>query len=219
MGDNDDDECSSSSFQLASILFGNIDESGRLEDDVLDKESQRHLSSLARLGLSSILNELLKEAELDSQGNNNDESDAARSSSVDDFINNQQLSEDFDVKSPSAIDYSDINELADDIFGNEKIKNEIDNTDYDADDEEPNLQQGDQQLMPPPPLPGKDSNEAKDDDALKKKLETPLASMLPSKYANVDVRELFPDFRHDKVIYRVRFLDSSGPRRVAFHSV
>lgn len=32
-----------------------------------------------------------------------------------------------------------------------------------------------------------------------KKLDTPLAAMLPSKYANVDVRELFPDFRPDKV--------------------
>lgn len=32
-----------------------------------------------------------------------------------------------------------------------------------------------------------------------KKLETPLAAMLPSKYANVDVTELFPDFRPDKV--------------------
>lgn len=203
MGDNDEDECSSSSFQLASILFGNIDESGQLEDDVLDKESQRHLSSLARLGLSSILNELLKEAELDNQGNNDDEDDSSQSSSVNDLMNNQQFSEDFDIKSPSAIDYSDINELAEDIFGNEKINSEIDNTDYDADDEDPNLQ-GDDQLMPPPPLPGKDIN---DDDAQKKKLETPLASMLPSKYANVDVRELFPDFRHDKVglIFKVSF--------------
>lgn len=32
-----------------------------------------------------------------------------------------------------------------------------------------------------------------------KRLETPLAAMLPSKYANVEVTELFPDFRPDKV--------------------
>ena len=31
------------------------------------------------------------------------------------------------------------------------------------------------------------------------KLHTPLAAMRPSKYANVDVVELFPDFRADKV--------------------
>lgn len=41
-----------------------------------------------------------------------------------------------------------------------------------------------------------------------KKLDTPLAAMLPSKYANVDVRELFPDFRPDKVL---RFSRLFGP--------
>lgn len=41
-----------------------------------------------------------------------------------------------------------------------------------------------------------------------KKLETPLAAMLPSKYANTDVRELFPDFRPDKVL---RFSRLFGP--------
>lgn len=47
----------------------------------------------------------------------------------------------------------------------------------------------------------------KDKDA-DRKLETPLAAMLPSKYANVDVRELFPDFRPDKVL---RFSRLFGP--------
>lgn len=47
-----------------------------------------------------------------------------------------------DIKSPSAIDYGDINELADDCqaeIKQEAITNGIkseDNTDYDADDEE-----------------------------------------------------------------------------------
>lgn len=39
-------------------------------------------------------------------------------------------------------------------------------------------------------------------------MDTPLADMLPSKYANVDVRELFPDFRPDKVL---RFSRLFGP--------
>lgn len=43
---------------------------------------------------------------------------------------------------------------------------------------------------------------------MEKKLDTPLAAMLPSKYANVDVRELFPDFRPDKVL---RFSRLFGP--------
>lgn len=36
---------------LAAFLFGNIDENGQLEDDVLDEESKRHLSSLDRFGI------------------------------------------------------------------------------------------------------------------------------------------------------------------------
>lgn len=47
-----------------------------------------------------------------------------------------------------------------------------------------------------------------DESKADKKLETPLAAMLPSKYANVDVRELFPDFRPDKVL---RFSRLFGP--------
>lgn len=79
-------------------------------------------------------------------------------------------------------------------------------TDYDADDEGGGYsQKSDTQLMPPPPIPtGKTSESEKSSDASepkKKKLDTPLAAMLPSKYANVDVTELFPDFRSDKVAY------------------
>lgn len=47
-----------------------------------------------------------------------------------------------------------------------------------------------------------------DGSKLDKRLETPLAAMLPSKYADVDVRELFPDFRPDKVL---RFSRLFGP--------
>lgn len=63
--------------------------------------------------------------------------------------------------------------------------------------------------MPPPPTPsltrGTENISIPNTDLIeingdmKKKLDTPLAAMLPSKYANVDVTELFPDFRHGKV--------------------
>lgn len=63
--------------------------------------------------------------------------------------------------------------------------------------------------MPPPPTPlkpetvnNRDSEIAQiaaSNEENKRRLETPLAAMLPSKYANVDVTELFPDFRHGKV--------------------
>lgn len=61
MGDSDDDREGSSDpgIDLTGFLFGNIDESGQLENDVLDNESKRHLASLSRLGLSSILKEVI----------------------------------------------------------------------------------------------------------------------------------------------------------------
>lgn len=53
-----------SGMDLTGFLFGNIDESGQLEDDgLLDGESKRMLSSLSRLGLGSMLSEVLEETE------------------------------------------------------------------------------------------------------------------------------------------------------------
>lgn len=88
-------------------------------------------------------------------------------------------------------------------------KGDKENTDYDADDEEI-IGKSDTQLMPPPPIPEeKEILTAEEAEAARqRKLETPLASMLPSKYANIDVTELFPDFRTNKVL---RFSRLFGP--------
>lgn len=49
---------------LTGFLFGNIDEKGQLEDDgLLDGDSKRMLSSLTRLGLGSMLSEVLEAEE------------------------------------------------------------------------------------------------------------------------------------------------------------
>lgn len=85
------------------------------------------------------------------------------------------------------------------------------NDGYDADDEK---KDDESVLMPPPPIPVKDEHNVNqsygtssdDGDQNKRKLETPLAAMLPSKYADVDVTELFPDFRHGKVLDCFLFL-------------
>lgn len=173
--DNDDDSQSSnegggrhrsSGINLTGFLFGNIDTEGKLEEDILDDESKRQLSTLARLGLMSMLENVIHE---DDQGNK-DSGD----------------SDDDGAKSPTAEDYSDINELAEDEGGS-FIDDSI--------------------LMPPPPTPTSRSASALD----KKKLETPLAAMLPSKYANIDVRELFPDFRPDKVLCFSRLFGPGKP--------
>lgn len=205
MCDSDEDATSATQFRLTSILFGNIDERGQLEDDVFDSESKRHLASLARLGLSSILNELIEGEEVT-------KSETTSEDNYTDLNPNFHSDDDFAIKSPSAIDYFDITELAEDnggLYQNDSVmlnKQVEDNTDYDADDEEP-ASKSDTQLMPPPPLPDteKSGNNEYDSEGRKKKLETPLAAMLPSKYADVDVRELFPDFRVDKVRNQYQF--------------
>lgn len=66
MCDSDDpNENGRSGMDLTGFLFGNIDESGQLEDNgILDDESKRMLSSLNRLGLGSIISEVLDENDI-----------------------------------------------------------------------------------------------------------------------------------------------------------
>lgn len=144
---------------------------------------------------------------------------------------------DYKNKEDSAQDFFDINELADeppevqtskdddydDIedaipaakLSADSVEKKNDTTNGETSD--------DAALMPPPPLEAAPSVLKQDDtpgdsppalttqkscDKSDKKLETPLGAMLPSKYANVDVTELFPDFRQDKVL---RFSRLFGP--------
>lgn len=51
MADSDDDidqKEDDETVNLTGFLFGNIDETGQLESDVFDPESQKHLSSLGK---------------------------------------------------------------------------------------------------------------------------------------------------------------------------
>ncbi|XP_043674036.1 transcription initiation factor TFIID subunit 1 isoform X1 [Vespula pensylvanica] len=195
---------------MTGFLFGNIDDNGQLEDDILDPEAKQHLASLGRLGLNSFIKEMMPNE------NCNDENSMELDNSKEETsLSASEKDVDCFVKSPSALDFSDINELADDITedsGSNSIpdpKIEKENADYDADDEEI-INKSDTQLMPPPPIPEeKEILTAEEVEAARqRKLETPLASMLPSKYANIDVTELFPDFRANKVL---RFSRLFGP--------
>uniref|UniRef100_A0A146L8G5 Transcription initiation factor TFIID subunit 1 n=5 Tax=Lygus hesperus TaxID=30085 RepID=A0A146L8G5_LYGHE len=192
MADSDDE---GDKFQLTGFLFGNIDEQGQLEDDdLLDSESKRHLASLCRLGLGSILDELVGEEE------------ATPMTQDSGYGGSQDVREDFNKKDQYAVDYSDIDELADEPLRVPGQPKDGSTSDYDADDEGTGVT-NDADLMPPPPPKDETKTEPGADDN-KPKLNTPLAAMLPSKYANVDVREIFPDFRVDKVL---RFSRLFGP--------
>uniref|UniRef100_A0A1Y1KST2 Transcription initiation factor TFIID subunit 1 n=1 Tax=Photinus pyralis TaxID=7054 RepID=A0A1Y1KST2_PHOPY len=165
------------SVNLTGFLFGNIDETGQLESDVFDSIEQKQLASLGRLGLSSFLKEMINEDDIEEENTDTKPQDV------------QTMD-----KLPSAVDFFDINELAEDEV---PIKLELDE-DYDT-APKPFT---DSRLMPPPPP------QAAGDTEPKRKLDTPLAAMLPSKYQNIDVTELFPDFRHGKVL---RFSRLFGP--------
>ncbi|XP_038632195.1 transcription initiation factor TFIID subunit 1 isoform X2 [Scyliorhinus canicula] len=141
MSDSDSDEDHEQPFSLTGFLFGNINEDGQLEDDsVLDKESKKHLDGLGTLGLGTLIKEIT--------ANEDDavESDE-RNSNAEGWIQSKD----------DAIDYSDINEVAEDetrryrqVMGNLQPvrKLEDDDDDYDADSEDV-----DSKLMPPPPPP------------------------------------------------------------------
>lgn len=48
MSDNDSDNEDQGGINLTGFLFGNVDEKGELENDFLDDEAKKHLSSLHR---------------------------------------------------------------------------------------------------------------------------------------------------------------------------
>ncbi|CAB3224233.1 unnamed protein product [Arctia plantaginis] len=183
-----------SGMDLTGFLFGNIDERGQLEDDgLLDGESKRMLSSLTRLGLGSMLSEVLEEEE----------------------TNKEDEEKDYTQKSPSAVDFFDIDDAAEDVKSEEQTKdgnwkndNIFEQSVRTNDEGYEGDMEGDGELMPPPTtIPSKPGQSEKP-----KRLETPLAAMLPSKYANIDVRELFPDFRPDKVLLFSRLF---GPGKLS----
>ncbi|KAK7495279.1 hypothetical protein BaRGS_00013461, partial [Batillaria attramentaria] len=180
---------------LAGFLFGNIDEKGELEEDFLDEESKRHLSSLSQLeGLGNMMKEITEDDEQE------------RKSPTDE--------RDYIAKSPSAVDYSDIKETAEDESMDNSGKTLASSvSEYDEGDEGKGEDE-DRKLMPPPtwlPTPSMLAAQATAEsstssgapsagDTDKSKLVTPLAGMLPPELANVDVTSIFPEFRPGMVL-------------------
>ncbi|XP_004536590.1 transcription initiation factor TFIID subunit 1 isoform X1 [Ceratitis capitata] len=226
---------------LTGILFGNIDSEGKLVDDdaenAFDSEFREHIGSLSKMGLNSMLNEVI-ETEKDENEEEDDpkypmsDFDALKAGISSTDGNEADNEDDGEiVKDDNAIDYSDITELSEDCprtpprveqRTTEDLEDAIPATKVEAS----SVTKDDKELMPPPLAPirsvstnssnvdgsvkanGPDNTDQKTEKQIDRKLDTPLADMLPSKYANVDVRELFPDFRPDKVL---RFSRLFGP--------
>lgn len=113
MADSDDDERDSGSgLNLAGFMFGNIDENGLLEEDILDSNAKQHLSAITHLGLGSILSEIISEEisfkEKENGVGQENGSVYGKNESMDD------KEDDYLSKDPSAEDFSNIDELAED---------------------------------------------------------------------------------------------------------
>uniref|UniRef100_A0A673WJY9 Transcription initiation factor TFIID subunit n=1 Tax=Salmo trutta TaxID=8032 RepID=A0A673WJY9_SALTR len=149
MSDSDSDEDQDRPFSLTGFLFGNINEDGQLEgDSVLDTESKKHLAGLGSLGLGNLITEITasEEDDLDEDGDTGG------------WVKNDA----------DAVDYSDINEVAEDetkkyrqAMGSlQPTRRTDDEDDYDADCEDI-----DAKLMPPPPPPCLPTPGGKKDDS------------------------------------------------------
>lgn len=115
MGDSEEENEKDlgSGLNITGFLFGNIDDNGQLEDDILDPEAKQHLASLGRLGLSSFINEMmLSDCTADEKGRNKTDDEDEQTENQNGTSNDTDI--DYLAKSPTALDFSDINELADD---------------------------------------------------------------------------------------------------------
>ena len=97
MADSDDDRDggqSGPSSLLIGALFGNIDESGELEDGIFSNDEKQHLASLSQLCLQSQLSGLLEDED---SNKNSDSVNCSR------FIKSDDDSDDSSIHSPGRI--------------------------------------------------------------------------------------------------------------------
>uniref|UniRef100_A0A8C6A5T5 Transcription initiation factor TFIID subunit 1 n=1 Tax=Marmota marmota marmota TaxID=9994 RepID=A0A8C6A5T5_MARMA len=151
--DSDEDSAGGGPFSLTGFLFGNINGAGQLEgENVLDDECKKHLAGLGALGLGSLITELTANEELTG-------TDGA-------LVND----EGWIRSTEDAVDYSDINEVAEDESRRYQQTmgslQPLCHSDYDEDDYDADCEDIDCKLMPPPPPPPGPVKKDKDQDAI-----------------------------------------------------
>nr|XP_021535439.1 transcription initiation factor TFIID subunit 1 [Neomonachus schauinslandi] len=171
--DSDEDSAGGGPFSLAGFLFGNINGAGQLEgESVLDDECKKHLAGLGALGLGSLITELTANEELTGTDGAlvNDEGEVW-------VMGRTRGTED-------AVDYSDINEVAEDESRRYQQTmgslQPLCHSDYDEDDYDADCEDIDCKLMPPPPPPPGPMKKDKDQDALAGVSEDGEGIILPS---------------------------------------
>uniref|UniRef100_A0A2K5EUT6 Transcription initiation factor TFIID subunit 1 n=1 Tax=Aotus nancymaae TaxID=37293 RepID=A0A2K5EUT6_AOTNA len=165
--DSDEDSAGGGPFSLAGFLFGNINGAGQLEgESVLDEECKKHLAGLGALGLGSLITELTANEEL---------------AGTDGALVND---EGWIRSTEDAVDYSDINEVAEDESRRYQQTmgslQPLCHSDYDEDDYDADCEDIDCKLMPPPPPPLGPMKKDKDQDAITGVSENGEGIILPS---------------------------------------
>uniref|UniRef100_A0A8C6A6U6 Transcription initiation factor TFIID subunit 1 n=1 Tax=Marmota marmota marmota TaxID=9994 RepID=A0A8C6A6U6_MARMA len=165
--DSDEDSAGGGPFSLTGFLFGNINGAGQLEgENVLDDECKKHLAGLGALGLGSLITELTANEELTG-------TDGA-------LVND----EGWIRSTEDAVDYSDINEVAEDESRRYQQTmgslQPLCHSDYDEDDYDADCEDIDCKLMPPPPPPPGPVKKDKDQDAITGVSEDGEGIILPS---------------------------------------
>lgn len=152
---------------MTGFLFGNINGAGQLEgESVLDDECKKHLAGLGALGLGSLITELTANEELSGTDGTlvNDEG----------WIRSRE----------DAVDYSDINEVAEDESRRYQQTmgslQPLCHTDYDEDDYDADCEDIDCKLMPPPPPPPGPVKKERDQDGITGVSEDGEGIILPS---------------------------------------
>ena len=213
MADSDEEPANATGggLDLTSFLFGNIDQSGNLEEEFLDDSIKKQLNSLGNLlsgtNLNSIVREVSIEAEEGSKEIDEIEIDE-KAEDAEDFSNIDEMMED-DTSSEDDSDEEENDEKSE----QSNVTNPVTEDDNDKVGSEAKTESEsvaavksktdtDSLLMPPPP-PGPIPNVPSSPSTSSGPSSTvvaPLAGMLPEKYKNVDVKTFFPEFKENSVL-------------------
>ena len=106
MADSDDDTANDGGdcLDLTSFMFGNIDQSGQLEEEFLDASTKKQLNSLGNLLSGTNLVSLAREVSIEAQDEDTDKLEET----------------DFNEKAEDAEDFSNIDEMMDDDTSSEE---------------------------------------------------------------------------------------------------
>ena len=129
MADSDDDTANDGGdgLDLTSFMFGNIDQSGQLEEEFLDASTKKQLNSLGNLLSGTNLVSLAREVSIEAQDEDTDKLEET----------------DFNEKAEDAEDFSNIDEMMDDDTSSEEDSDDDEEEHSTNNDIEMNLGQQD----------------------------------------------------------------------------